>query len=186
MNALTYRTYATILGTLMPLFCSACFAQHCTNQSWTQLLNKQHQVEHWYNHNTMGFNELLNLQEHQVFMNKEFTDKELRSFWHPNKTELHQKLNDQIESSTYLSELLLDRTHLIREKMDEVSGLTLAWKEMSIHCLKANLALNYQTSQNNVSTSESLLQDLATLESKYDALRHRYEQEALSLKNSKP
>jgi len=170
----------------MLLFSSACFAQHCTNRSWTQLLEKQHQVEHWYNHNTMGFNELLNLHEHQVFMSKEFTEEELRSFWHPIKKELHQKLNTQIESSIYLSELLSDRSNLISEKMDEVSGLTLAWREMSIHCLKANLALNYQTSQNNIIASESLQQDLDTLKRKYETLRSRYEQEALSLKNSKP
>ncbi|MGF1756094.1 hypothetical protein L4C33_21200 [Vibrio makurazakiensis] len=175
-----------ILGLFFISYAESCVAEHCTEQSWSKLLNKQHTVENWYNQNALGFNQLLGHYDQQVLMGEEFNINELSSFWHPNKTELHKRLNDQIQSSTYLAELLSQRVLLINEKIDTVSGLTLAWQEISFHCLKKNRALNYQTSQNNMHSSQSLQSALSLLKSKYDQLSQRYRDEAQAIQASKP
>ncbi|MBW3696086.1 hypothetical protein EK599_10285 [Vibrio sp. T187] len=173
------------LTSLSFVFSQFTYAEHCNEQAWNHLLDKQHQVENWYNQNSMGFNELLSQHDAQVFMSKEFTEQELATFWHPDKRAFHKKLNDQIQSAIYLSELISSRSLLITEKMDEVLGLTLAWKKISIHCLKANYPVNYQTSLSNIRSSESLQSDLSNLRDKYDVLGARYIQEAKIIQQTK-
>lgn len=153
-------------------------SQHCTVDTWHTAQHRHQQLEEWYNQSATQFNELLIRHNTQVFMSKEFNLQELTTFWHPQKTSFHKTLEDQIQSALNLADMLNQASTLLAEKVDSVNGITLTWKNLSHHCIEANLIDNHKASLLYAKSAQNLKTDIVSLMLKIETMKGRYLYEA--------
>lgn len=174
------RLTASLLITL-PL---SVQGQQCVEHDWNQLLIEQKRLDSWYNQHAEAFNQFLHIYQQQVFLHKQFTKQQLRSFWAPNKPDLHHKMQQQIEISTQIHQLLTQEITLLENQSTPVEQLTQRWQTMMTSCKAAELNVNVLSSQTYIKDNTKLLEQLNLLTRKLKTLAQNYQHERQALISS--
>ncbi|CAH0536999.1 hypothetical protein [Vibrio marisflavi] len=168
-------TIATIVAVALPSWVKG---EHCRENSWNQALEKQQQLDDWYNKHASSFNQMLYLHRQKNFLHQQFSITELKQFWLPQNGSLQLKVSQQIyNANMVVSQLQEEETHL-RASLPNVQEMQKQWEQISSHCDEAKLVRNAITSTHYALSNYKLEKDLTTLINKVGYLKSLYQQEA--------
>jgi len=173
-------TIAAIVAVALPTWVKG---EHCQENSWNQALEKQEQLDDWYNKHASSFNQMLYLHRQKNFLYQEFSITELEQFWLPRNGSLQLKVNQQIYNANMVVSQLAAQEHHLRSNLPDIQNMQKQWEEISTHCNEAKLVRNAITSTQYALSNQTLEKDLNVLINKVGYLKSLYEQEAKILQD---
>ncbi|WP_047043369.1 hypothetical protein [Vibrio mexicanus] len=176
-------TLSALVGLTLPLL---AFGQQCDVLDWNRSLDKQKAIDQQFNQHATAYNTLLTMYRRQIFLHQEFTEQELESFWRPDKTPLHDRMNLQIKTANTMVEHLDEYIAQLGLYSKRVKQQSREWHQMSARCAKAKFRSNSIAADRYSTINLELIEDILELIDKLSHLQDIYKFEASTLTESKP
>ncbi|WP_299688625.1 hypothetical protein [uncultured Vibrio sp.] len=170
--------WVKVLIISLHLIVNSALASQCDRKTWEALLDQQLETEGRYNQYTKEFNKVLANYESQTLLSRHFTEKQMVTIWAKYKERFNTQLNNHMEATYHISKELLKRADIVSTDLKHVHSLARSWQDVADHCAIVKLPTQSKNALTHVESSQSLADDIQTLNKKFRVLSSKYRQEA--------